>query len=276
MMRLLLAVVLAWPVVAWADFEAGMQAYKRGDYATALREWLPLAEAGDAVAQATLGVLYANGKGVPVNDTEAVKWYRRSAEQGNAFAQSNLGYRYEIGKGVARDDKQAVKWYRKAAEQGNAEAQTSLGSMYANGRGVPEDPLMTYAWSDLAADQGSAVAAANKAMARERMTHAQLTEARQISHTLRARLDSGQSTEDVRASAGPSPADDRALVRTVQQHLTALGHQPAKLDKLGARLRRRIIQHLLAPSVALFLAGAAPVWPAATRAAVRGVRGLVT
>jgi hypothetical protein len=29
---------------AWADFEDGMAAAQRGDYKTAMREWLPLAE----------------------------------------------------------------------------------------------------------------------------------------------------------------------------------------------------------------------------------------
>ena len=52
-------------VPAWADFQAGMDAHSRGDYATALREWRPLAEQGDALAQCNLGVLYQNGQGVP-------------------------------------------------------------------------------------------------------------------------------------------------------------------------------------------------------------------
>ena len=41
-----------------ADYEAGVDAYKRGDYATALREFQPLAEQGDADAQYYLGVMY--------------------------------------------------------------------------------------------------------------------------------------------------------------------------------------------------------------------------
>ena len=49
----------------WADFETGMDAYQRGNYATALSEWRPLAEEGDAQAQLYLGLLYAKGDGVP-------------------------------------------------------------------------------------------------------------------------------------------------------------------------------------------------------------------
>ena len=52
---------------AWADFQAGVDAYRSGDYATALREWRPLTEQGHAFAQFNLGILYANGRGVPQN-----------------------------------------------------------------------------------------------------------------------------------------------------------------------------------------------------------------
>ena len=42
---------------AWADWDDGVAAYERGDYATALEEWRPLAEQGDADAQFNLGVM---------------------------------------------------------------------------------------------------------------------------------------------------------------------------------------------------------------------------
>jgi hypothetical protein len=52
--------------VSWSqDFQKGLTAYKSGDYATALREWTPLAKQGDAFAQYNLGVMYGNGQGVP-------------------------------------------------------------------------------------------------------------------------------------------------------------------------------------------------------------------
>ena len=41
----ILLALLALPVAA-QDFEKGVAAHKRGDYATALREWRPLAEQG--------------------------------------------------------------------------------------------------------------------------------------------------------------------------------------------------------------------------------------
>ena len=102
------------------DFQKGLAAAQAGDFATALKEWKPLAEAGDAVAQFNLGVMYDIGDGVPQDYAEAVKWYRLAAEQGYVAAQYNLGTMYDNGKGVPQDYAEAVKWYRLAAEQGDA------------------------------------------------------------------------------------------------------------------------------------------------------------
>ena len=103
---------------ASADFQKGFDAYERGDYATALREFRPLAEQGNAGAQNDLGVMYEKGQGVSQNDKTAVKWYRFAAEQGFASAQYNLGLMYRKGQGVPQNYKTAVKWYKLAAEQG--------------------------------------------------------------------------------------------------------------------------------------------------------------
>ncbi len=83
--------------------------------------------------------MYQNGRGVPQNDAEAVKWYRLAAEQGNAFGQKYLGAMYQNGRGVPQNDVDAVKWYRLAAEQGNVGAQASLDRMYGP-RGAPQAP----------------------------------------------------------------------------------------------------------------------------------------
>ena len=122
---LLLTLLVASPAFS-ADFQKGLTAYQSGDYATALREWTPLAEQGDADAQFTLGYLYKNGEGVPQDYETAVKWYTLAAEQGEAYAQFNLGLMYAKGTGVPQDYKTAVKWYRLAAEQGKASAQENL------------------------------------------------------------------------------------------------------------------------------------------------------
>ncbi len=111
-----LVFMLATPVLA--DFQAGLDAYKRGDYDTAMTEWRPLAEQGDADAQWFLGSMYYQGKGVPQDDQEAVRWYRQAADQGDAYAQNTLAYMYEHGRGVPRNYVRAYMWASLAAAQG--------------------------------------------------------------------------------------------------------------------------------------------------------------
>lgn len=105
----------AGPVPA-APMEDGQAAYNRGDYATAERLWRPLADEGNARAQNNLGVMYENGKGVPQDIGEALKWYRLAAEQGYAGAQNNLGMIYVLGRpGVPQDSVRAHMWLSLAA-----------------------------------------------------------------------------------------------------------------------------------------------------------------
>jgi hypothetical protein len=102
-----------------ADFQKGLTAYQSGDYATALREWTPLAKQGNALAQSNLGGMYDEGKGVPQDYKTAVKWYRLAAEQGNANAQGNLGALYAFGEGVLKDYVYAHMWLNIVASNGN-------------------------------------------------------------------------------------------------------------------------------------------------------------
>ena len=83
---LVLFVCAAGPAVA-GPFEDGLVAAQKGDYATALRLWRPLAEQDDAYAQGNLGVMYDKGWGVPQDFAAAMSWYRKAAEQDDAYAQ---------------------------------------------------------------------------------------------------------------------------------------------------------------------------------------------
>ena len=163
-----------------ADFQKGVEAYQKSDYATALREFRPLAEQGDADAQNNLGLMYTKGYGVTQDYKEAVKWFRKSAEQGHSKAQYSLGVMYTNGDGVTQDYKEAVKWYRKSAEQGYAKAQNNLGVMYDNGNGVLQDNVYAHMWFNIAASNGDANAAKNRDIAAKRMTPADISKAQQL------------------------------------------------------------------------------------------------
>ena len=96
--------IVCFVAPAWADdYKAGMAAYTRGDYATALREWQPMAEQGDAAVQYNLGLLYHNGMGAPQDYVQARKWYEKAAIQGHAYAQASLGTLYQNGQGGPQD-----------------------------------------------------------------------------------------------------------------------------------------------------------------------------
>ncbi len=165
---------------AGEETEVGLEVIDRGDYATALKELRPLAEQGNATAQNNLGVMYREGEGVPQDDEEAVRWYRRAAVQGHAGAQNNLGLMYAEGRGVPPDDKEAARWFRLAAAQGDAKAQYNLGLMYAEGQGVPQDVVQAHLWMNLAAAQGDEDASKTRDLLAELMTRAQLADAQRL------------------------------------------------------------------------------------------------
>ena len=160
-------------------FQSAVSAYDRKNYPVALKIFTKLAEQGDANAQFNLGVMYANGKGVPKDASQAVTWFRKAAEQGDAKAQFNLGVRYANGEGVPKDASQAVTWFRKAAEQGFAQAQFSLGLRYANGEGVPKDYVQAAKWFYLGKANG---VEADKAirLIESMMSHQQIEQAQAL------------------------------------------------------------------------------------------------
>lgn len=193
------ALIFVLATSAQAGFDEGLAAYERGDYATALREWQPLAERGNRVAQYDLGVLHYNGQGVPQDNSEAVKWYRLAAGQGFTAAQYDLGFMHDKGRGVPQDNLQAVKWYRRAAGQGFANAQYNLGVMYGEGRGVLVDYVQAHMWFNLAAANSSGknrdLSVKSRIIVARKMTAAQISEARELARWWRPRLEKPSAGE---------------------------------------------------------------------------------
>lgn len=114
------------------QFESGARALKVEDYSTALRKLKPLASVGDSHAQYVLGEMYATGKGVPKNDSEAIYWFRRAAigtrgeSDPAAAAELAVAKSYAQGIGVKADANESAKWLRKAADGGSKEAAAEL------------------------------------------------------------------------------------------------------------------------------------------------------
>ena len=121
---------------------------------------------------------------------------RKAAEQGHAAAQRYLGFVYSDGRGVPQDFVEAVRWSRLAAEQGDATAQYSLGALYANGEGVTQDYVEAHKWDNLAASRATGndreqYTEARDVLARQ-MTPAQLAEAQKLAREWQAAFDARQ------------------------------------------------------------------------------------
>ena len=104
------------------------------------------------------------------------------AQQGNAEAQNLLGFMYHKGQGVPQNDAEAVRWFRKAAEQGEAGAQNLLGIMYALGQGVPQDQVAAYALLNVASSKGTSTVARD--LVAKELSPGQLRQAQSISQQI--------------------------------------------------------------------------------------------
>ncbi len=143
------------PLFAQApSVEDGLAAYKAGRNAEAERIWTPLAEAGDAVAQYSLGKLYETGANGTPDFEAAARWYALAAQQDMAAAQNNLGLMYAQGRGVPRDPVRASQLWSRSANSSNPMAQYNLGLAYFRGDGVGQDQVEAAVWFHLAADAG--------------------------------------------------------------------------------------------------------------------------
>ena len=114
-----------------------------------------------------------------------------AAEQGYSEAQYNLGNRYRQGKGVPEDYTEALKWYHKAAGQGHAHAQHNLASMHRIGIGVPRNDIEAYAWYSVAAATGHRYA--KKSLAKAQLTPEQLATAEERAAELTEQINANKA-----------------------------------------------------------------------------------
>jgi TPR repeat protein len=59
--------------------------------------------------------MYAEGRGMPQDLGEAVRWWRSAAEQGHVAAQLNLGLSLVLGRGITQNFVEAYAWLSLAA-----------------------------------------------------------------------------------------------------------------------------------------------------------------
>ncbi len=173
------------------------------------------AASGDVGAAYEVALRFAEGRGVPVNLTEAAHWFERAASKGLAPAQFRYGSMLEKGQGAKKDLSQArqlylaaaakgnakamhnlavlyaegidgkpdygtaVKWFRQAAQRGIADSQFNLGVLSARGLGTEVNLAESYEWFALAAARGDAESAKKRDEVASRLDPAALATAQQ-------------------------------------------------------------------------------------------------
>jgi TPR repeat protein len=103
-------------LVSADDLNNGFVKLSEGKPEEAIKLWTPLAESGDKVAQASLGLLYQTGQGAPQDQLRAVQLFKRSARQGYPFAFTALANSYYEGLGVEKSSEKALHWFLLSAE----------------------------------------------------------------------------------------------------------------------------------------------------------------
>ena len=184
------------------------------DDAEAVAWFRKAAAQGHADAQYNLGVMYANGKGVPQDFAEAIAWYRKAAVQGHTAAPFNLAVMYTTGEGVPQDFAEAAAWYGKAAAQGDAKAQYNLGVLYYQGRGVPQDDTEAVAWFRKSVAQNHAPAQFNLGVMYYQGRGVPQDDAEAVAWFRKAAAQGHASAQDTLESLGV-PQDDVAAQRRI-------------------------------------------------------------
>jgi len=179
-----------------ADIETAKRAYEQKDYATALKEFTPLADEGKAEAQCYLGKMYIMGQGVLKDPEQAIKWFKAAALQGNADAQFFLGSIYLLPQ---KDVPEGMRWMRLSAEQGNKDAQYLLGKAYIQGlKEVARDPVQAEKWLRLAAKDNLEFYQSQLLAAEEQMTPEQIARGRAMAEGWKPKAAAGTANAAAR------------------------------------------------------------------------------
>ena len=199
---LLAGLLLALTAPARADFQDGLAAFDRGEYAAALKVWRPLAERGNAAAQWRIAGMYRRGESVPQDFAEAFRWHRLAAAKGLAVAQYHLGLMYQTGDGVQRDLLRAYAWYSLAAASFAAGADRDRSARVRDRVG-------------------------------RRLSPQKLARAQQLARQWHG--------DPASLGIAATPRPPAGLVARIQRSLAALGYRPGPIDDIpGPRTRAAI------------------------------------
>ncbi|MCB2088741.1 MAG: SPOR domain-containing protein, partial [Sphingomonadaceae bacterium] len=177
---------------------SGVDAWSRGDYDQAVKEWRGPAAAGDADAQFNMAQAYRLGRGVEVNAKQAEVYYAKAAAQGHIKAADNYGLMlFQDGR-----REEAMPYIKAASERGDPRAQYLLGIAHFNGDMVPKDWVRAYALLTLANSAGLPQAKPAIQQMDSFIPLAQRQEAQALATQLKTQADSRRGTQLAAADLG--------------------------------------------------------------------------
>jgi uncharacterized protein len=139
---------------AVADVKAGVDAWSRGEYEAAVKQWRDPALKGDADAQFNMGQAYKMGRGVKTDLNVALDWYKKAAEQGHLQASDSYGHLLHYqGKVV-----ESLPYLQTSSDRGDPRAQYLLATELFNGANIQKDWVRAYALMTRASSAGMAPA----------------------------------------------------------------------------------------------------------------------
>jgi cell division septation protein DedD len=203
------AALLIATAPAIADVKTGVDAWQQGDYAKAIGEWRPLAQAGDSDAQFNLGQAYKLGRGVQPDLNIAIDWYRKAAQQGHMRAEDNLGLLlFQQG-----DRSGAMPYLQHASMRGEPRAQYIVGTALFNGDMIGKDWVRAYALMTRASASGLPQASSSL----EQMDKFIPEDQRKQGLALAASLEKNDSSSNAMAAVTPAPVRSTpSAVRTTE------------------------------------------------------------
>jgi TPR repeat protein len=90
-------------------------------------------------AMYAIGVMFDEGLGQPIDESQAFRWYKLAAGYGHAEAMNRIGNMYAQARGVPHDYVAALEWYRRAVAHGSLSAVTNLATLYFYGLAIPQN-----------------------------------------------------------------------------------------------------------------------------------------
>ncbi len=193
---------------ALADVKAGVDAWSRGDYAMAIKEWRGPAIAGDADAQFNMGQAYKLGRGVPIDLKLAQEWYAKAAAQGHVQAEDNYGLiLFQNG-----DRQRALPLIERSANRGEPRAQYVYATSLFNGDLVGKDWPRAYAFMTRASASGLSPASASLAQMDKFIPLDQRQRGLVIARELESRAARPQSAMSDLPPARPAPLPQQPMI----------------------------------------------------------------